>query len=103
MHSHNYTLRQLYGRKFIEGEADAFIYRRRSSWTGLGRGVARAIGRDLLHHLARLEWLPALAAPVRRSVEGWAHFRGHRLGEDRLHRDDRDASVGQRTVLSRYG
>ena len=27
MHSHNYSLRQLYGRKFIEGEADAFIYR----------------------------------------------------------------------------
>ncbi|MDX1932665.1 MAG: glycosyltransferase family A protein, partial [Capsulimonadales bacterium] len=29
MHSHNYTLRQLYGRRFIEGEADAFIYRDR--------------------------------------------------------------------------
>ena len=26
MHSHNYTLRQLYGRRFVEGEADAFIY-----------------------------------------------------------------------------
>ena len=26
MHSHNYTLKQLYGRKFVEGEADTFIF-----------------------------------------------------------------------------
>ncbi len=31
MHSHNYTLKQIYGRKFVEGEADVFIYNKRFS------------------------------------------------------------------------
>jgi len=26
MHSHNYSLIQIYGRKFVEGEGDVFIY-----------------------------------------------------------------------------
>ncbi|MBA3685995.1 MAG: glycosyltransferase family 2 protein, partial [Planctomycetes bacterium] len=37
MHSHNYTCAQLYGRRFVEGEADAFIHDRR---IGLGRALA---------------------------------------------------------------
>lgn len=37
-HSHNYTLKQLYRRKFIEGEADGYIEGRRN---GLGRIVLR--------------------------------------------------------------
>ena len=56
MHSHNYTLRQLYGRRFIEGEADAFIYDRAET---------------LLHVAARI------ATSTLR--EGMAHVRGARL------------------------
>ena len=102
MHSHNYTLRQLYGRKFIEGEADAFIYRRRFSWLQMVGKALRASARDLLHHLRRVEPGACLETPVRRSVEAWAHFRGHRLGELRRELGDRDLSTGQQAVLSRY-
>jgi rhamnosyltransferase len=102
MHSHNYTLRQLYGRKFIEGEADAFIYRRHATLAGSLSTALRASARDLLHHAKRRQVRDGAAAPVRRAVESWAHFRGHRLGERRLRVDDGDTSIGQRAVLSRY-
>ena len=47
MHSHNYTLRELYGRCFIEGEADAFIYDARPSVRRSVLRVAAAIKRDV--------------------------------------------------------
>jgi rhamnosyltransferase len=103
MHSHNYTMKQLYGRKFIEGEADAFIYGRRATLGRMLLASIRSSCRDLAYHLARGEIAAAVTAPVRRTVESWAHFRGHRHGQRRREHNDHDTSVGQRTVLSRYG
>ena len=40
MHSHNYTLRQIFGRRFVEGEADAFIYEGKAQ---MGSTLMRAI------------------------------------------------------------
>ena len=39
MHSHNYTLRENYGRRFVEGEADAFVLGNKpSAWECIGKG-----------------------------------------------------------------
>lgn len=103
MHSHNYTLRQLYGRRFIEGEADAFIYaREEGALTWLRRGIG-SVARDLRDHVDARD-LPGLAmAPARRAVYHWAYGAGYRLGSHRRRSGDADISIGQRTVLSRYG
>lgn len=99
MHSHNYTLRQLHGRRFIEGEADAFIFGGNESVARAALRTARAIWTDLAPHL-RARDLPGLAmVGARRAVYHWAYYQGHRHGEDRLRRGDRDASVGQSVVL----
>jgi rhamnosyltransferase len=102
MHSHNYTLRQLYGRMFIEGEADAFILREPiSAWRCARRGLGAAL-RDLPWYVRAHDMRGLLTVPVRRAVYQWAYLRGRRLGERRLAAGDRDASIGQRAVLSRY-
>ncbi len=102
MHSHNYTHRQLYGRRFVEGEADAFIY-------GGADGVPRMIGRalygmaqDVSRCLADfdLRGLPSIVP--RRIVYHWAYHQGHRLGERRLASGDRNAATGQSIVLERH-
>jgi len=101
MHSHNYTLRQLYGRRFIEGEADAFILRDRATLARFALRTGTSWARDALAHLAARD-VPGLALALpRRLVYHWAHLRGHRLGEQRRKSGDRDASVGQRVVLER--
>lgn len=102
MHSHNYTLRQLYGRRFIEGEADAFIFGGRDSMPRVAARAIRSLIADVAVHVRALD-LPGLAmAPARRAVYQWAYYQGHRHGEDRIARSDRDASVGQRVVLERH-
>lgn len=101
MHSHNYTLRQLYGRRFIEGEADAFILRERASLRRFVWRTGVSVARDAWAHLAARD-LPGLALTLpRRAVYHWAHLKGHQLGEQRLRRGDRDASQGQKVVLER--
>lgn len=102
MHSHNYTLRQLYGRNFIEGEADAFIYERSTS---LVRGLARAFRatlRDWVWQLREGDLAELHLTPARRLVGEWAYYKGHRHGEARRNEGNQDASFGQRAVLSRY-
>jgi len=102
MHSHNYTLKQLYGRRFIEGEADAFIYGRNES---LPKAAARTVVstlRDWKECVRDRDWADVPRVPVRRAVFHWAHLVGHRHGAARRHSGDTDTTTGQRTVLSRH-
>lgn len=103
MHSHNYTLRQLYGRRFIEGEADAFIYRDHDSRRGRVTAALRSMAKDIVFSLGRRHPLQAALSIPRRLVYHWAYFKGRRLGERRRDESDTDASLGQQAVLSRYG
>ncbi len=102
MHSHNYTLRQIYGRRFVEGEADAFIYRRNASAWRLVRRYLGSLAADIRHDLPERAFRDLVTAPARRAVYHWAHFQGMRLGLRRIATGDTDISKGQQTVLSRY-
>lgn len=102
MHSHNYTLRQLHGRRFVEGEADAFIHQ---DHTSLFKGVTSIIMdsiRDIAKYLSSGDLLGIPGIPIRRFVFHHSYYRGHRWGEKRIAENNKDASVGQGTVLSRH-
>jgi rhamnosyltransferase len=103
MHSHNYTLKELYGRRFIEGEADAFIHRDEDSPARLVRRVLGSTLRDVVYHIGARDLRGLVASPIRRAVYHYGYFKGHKHGEGRLQRGDRDASLGQRVVLEQYG
>lgn len=102
MHSHNYTLRQLFGRRFIEGEADAFIYGGRPSLIRAVRNTVSSFARDLKAHLSARDLAGILRAPLRRGVYHWAYFRGNSHGFGRRVSGNGNAEFGQRVVLSRY-
>ena len=102
MHSHNYTLRQLYGRRFIEGESDAVMGSGQGSVPAVVRAFAASVARDAYHHLRALDLAGFAMILPRRAVYHWAWLRGFRHGASRLRRGDRDVSVGQQTVLNRY-
>lgn len=101
MHSHNYTLRQLYGRRYVEGEADAFIYERKETFAKTSGKWVRQVIRDWAWSLPRFDLGEVIASPVRRFVYCWAYRKGHKYGEARIKKGDRDASHGQGVVLNR--
>lgn len=77
MHSHNYTLRQAYGRRFVEGEADAFIARGASFAIGDAvRRWAGSVANDARAALREGDLRSALESPVRRAVYHWAYLEG---------------------------
>jgi rhamnosyltransferase len=89
MHSHNYTLPQLYGRRFIEGEADAFIY-------GGGDSVLALLGRVAGELVRGQKSLPQAA------VGQWGYFKGRQHGQYRQRVGSADVQHGQKVVLSRH-
>jgi rhamnosyltransferase len=101
MHSHNYTLRQLYGRRFIEGEADAFILQDRVLLPLFLRRLCSSWARDAEAHLAAGDFAGLMLSIPRRAVYHWAYWKGHTLGERRKKTGSQDASIGQRVVLER--
>lgn len=102
MHSHNYTLKQIYGRKFVEGEADAFIYGTRPSILRTKINVLKGCIRDTFTYLQARDFKNMHTILPRNFVYGWAHYKGLRLGNKRIRTGDTDTSKGQVNVLSRY-
>lgn len=103
MHSHDYSLRQLYGRRFIEGEADAFIYDVSLSVTSAVRAWTGSVARDGWQHIHAGDWIGLLETPLRRAVFHAAFLAGHRHGRRRIAARNTDVGFGQRVVLERYG
>lgn len=102
MHSHNYTLKQLYGRRFIEGEADVFIYGTPPTPARLLLRAAGQAARDVLHDVRAGDWQDVPVAPVRRAVDFWGYLQGARHGARRRADRDTDVSHGQKVVLDRH-
>lgn len=102
MHSHNYTLKQIYGRKFVEGEADAFIFGSRDSFFKMIKRTVTSTIKDFFQYLRAGDIFGLPSVPVRRAVYSWACFKGQKLGEERIRTGDTDTSKGQVNVLNRY-
>ncbi len=102
MHSHNYPLGALYGRRFVEGEADAFLFERRDSLVAAARRIAGRSARDMAGALRARDLRDLALAPIRRTVEAVAYWQGNRLGRLRRDRGDPDTRAGQRVALSRH-
>lgn len=102
MHSHNYNLRQIYGRKFIEGEADAFIYGDKYSILQALKQYLAAVARDYWAAAKDFDVKEIWQSPVRRLVYYWAYYKARKYGAARLASGSQDRSRGQKEVLSRY-
>lgn len=102
MHSHNYTLRELRGRKFVEGEADAVMTGSSASWPRIAARALRESYRDARYCLTHQALGEVPGAIARRCVGNWAYWRGRTLGMRRVRRNDHDLSFGQKFALSRH-
>jgi len=103
MHSHNYTVREAFGRRFIEGEADAFIHGDDASLWQLAKRIAGSTARDIAYLRKVGDWKGILESPVRRTAFHLGYYMGHRHGERRRAGAQVDAGLGQRLVLERLG
>lgn len=102
-HSHNYGLAEIYGRQFVEGEADSLIHGGTPPGLRVLRRFATSTLRDAIRLCAEASLPQMLFAPLRRAVSAAAYYRGYRHGLRRLARGNEDADHGQRIVLNSRG
>lgn len=103
MHSHNYTLRETFGRRFIEGEADAFIHGNHISAMETIRRMLGSTVRDILYHAACRDWTRLPESPLRRAAFHFGYHHGHVHGERQRSGMNVDGQRGRRYVLERFG
>lgn len=102
IHSENYTPSQFYGRKFIEGEADAFLAPRQSHFLRRFGRMARGTLRDLeaaLRSGRPEEILPTLK---RRAFGFLGYERGYRLGRSRQEGSSLSSREGAQVALRHH-
>ncbi len=102
MHSHNYNLKQLYGRKFVEGEADTFIYNKKPSLSGMMSAIFRQTLRDIFFLGLQGKLTDVITSLPRNYTSNRAYYKGLKLGYSRRKTGNQDISIGQRNVLTRY-
>jgi len=83
MHSHNYNFKQLYARKFIEGEADFFIYDKKPSILNLFIGLIRRSVSELFYYLKNGHFLTIPKIPIRNFVYFFGEYKGLKSAEKR--------------------
>ncbi|WP_082863188.1 MULTISPECIES: glycosyltransferase family 2 protein [unclassified Oleiphilus] len=103
MHSHNYTLKEIYGRRFVEGEADAFIYQKQPSFAKQCLATVRCCAQDMVFFIKERDWKSIPSIFPRRAVYQWAYLKGLQLGAKRRQTKTADASIGQAIVLNSVG
>ena len=99
MHSHNYSLKEIYGRRFVEGEADCFIFKKRPNIYERVRELVTMTANDLIFHVRMHDWRSIPSILPKRLVYQWAYFQGLKLGTQRISNKCFDTSHGQAVVL----
>lgn len=83
MHSHNYTLKQIFNRRFVEGEADVYIFGNKFTTFNLIKSYLASIFNDTKYHIRHLEFKELFLSFVRRFVYQYGYFKGFKNGERR--------------------
>lgn len=78
MHSHNYTLKQIYNRRFVEGEADVYIFDNNFTLVTLVKSYLSSILNDTKYHIKNFEIYELGLSFIRRFVYQYAYYKGHK-------------------------
>ena len=102
MHSHNYTLKQLYCRKYVEGEADAFIYNKKANIISSMINILKFCMKDLVLHLSKLDVSGLVKTPFRVWTAEYAYYKGNKLGQRRKIIGQKNANDAQKVIINNY-
>ncbi len=78
MHSHNYTLKQIYNRRFVEGEADVYIFDNKFTLFTLVKSYLASVLNDTKYLIKKFEIKELALSFFRRFVYQYAYYKGHK-------------------------
>lgn len=102
LHSHEYTSKEIYRRKFIEGEADVFIFNKRHNFVSICIGSVKEVLGDFLWALKNRKCRGLFKSTYIHFFESWGYLAGLKWGQARKKRGDTSREVAQKLVLKNY-
>ncbi len=102
MHSHNYNHKQMYGRRFVEGEADVFILDERYSRFNFVKRTIKQLVKDAWLYIKHGQIKQLFQILYHSYIYQWAYYKGIQLGLKRKIEGDTDLAKGQQIILSHY-
>lgn len=83
MHSHNYNLKQIYNRRFVEAEADVYIFNNKYAAVDFIKAYLSSIYNDFKYLIKDYEIKEIFLSIVRRFVYHYAYYKGYIYGMKR--------------------
>jgi len=83
MHSHNYNNNELHNRKFIEGEADYFIYQTKPSLIKIALGYCKRVLSEIFYYVSHGHFFSVLTIFIRNFYYFSGYYRGLRSAKNR--------------------
>jgi len=94
MHSHNYSFKQLFNRRYVEGEADSYIFDFKLSIFTMLKKYAYSLWNDLIYHLKHHDSLGFFKVIIVRLLYHYAYYLGHKNGIKRKKNSSKKATFG---------
>lgn len=94
MHSHNYTLKQLFNRRYVEGEADVFIFQKKYNFVSCVRSYLGSIFNDAKYFLQNQKVKELANSFLLRAVYHYSYYLGHKFGQKRVDKRELDLTFG---------
>jgi len=94
MHSHNYNFQQLFNRKYVEGEADAYIFETKPNFSKGLKNYLGSIYHDFKYHIKSHDFSALLKIFLIRFVYHYSHYQGLKKGFKRKKSKDNNLTFG---------
>lgn len=94
MHSHNYTFKQLFNRKYVEGEADAYIFEEKLTLFKSIRNFIGSVYRDFIFHLKQKRLSEFFNCILIRVVYHASHYWGYKNAMKRKNANNKNITFG---------
>jgi len=94
MHSHNYTLKQLHNRRYVEGEADVYILNIELNILTLMRNYVSSVYHDVTYHLKNRTFKGFIPSLISRLVYHYAYYLGCKNGQKRKNNQKEKLTFG---------
>ena len=94
MHSHNYSFKQIYNRKYVEGEADSYIFDTKYTLIDFAKQYLSSIVKDTIYHIKYFELKELSITYIRRFIYFCAYYQGCKNGHNLKNKKEQNITYG---------
>ena len=94
MHSHNYNYKQIFNRKYVEGEADSYIFNKSYNIFNFAKQYISSIIHDTIYHLKSFELKELFTTYLRRFIYFYGYYKGCKNGNSLKNKTKQNITYG---------